>query len=215
MQHRLVTNHTTHPLKGNNITIAKTIRLTAILLTPFVFSSSAKAALVEFAITGTGANGTVASGSFTTDDSGGNIYAPGYFAPGGIWSSLSLTLSNIPGEGPAAVTLSGNDELGATWLTVDGSGAQFIGPYGGHNYGPPDQHHYDLGQPSHAFYPASYIFQSALYYDGNGSAVHQKDLITWTPASIVPEPGSVFLTLAGLAIVAGGLRRAQCEPENA
>ena len=198
------------------MTIAKTIRLTVVLVTTFVFSSPAKAALIEFVITGRGANGTVASGSLTTDDSGGNIYTPGYFAPGGIWSSLSLTLTNIPGEGPSAVTLIGNDELGSSWLSVDGSGTQFIGPYGGHNFGPPDQHHYDLGQPSQAFYPASSIFQTALYYDGNGSAVHQKDLITWSPATIVPEPGSVVFMLTGLAIAAGALRRRpHREPGNA
>jgi len=184
------------------MTIPQKLKFTTVVLAICLISRVASAALVQLQITGSGANGTVGSASFTVDDSDGNIYTPGYYTPGDIYYSGTLTLSNIPGGGPTSVTFSLSD-MNSTPLMVDSNSVQYLGPSGGHSFGPPNEDHYDLG-PSQPFYPSSFVFQTTLAYDGSG-----KDLITWSPATIVsaPEPGSAALTATGVVIAAGSFRR--------
>lgn len=182
--------------------IARIFRFVGSVPILFLVAGSARGALVQLEITGSGANGTVGSASFTVNDSDGNIYTPGYYTPGGIYYSGTLTLTNIPGGGPTSVTFSLSD-MNSTPLMVDSNSVQYLGPSGGHSFGPPNEDHYDLG-PSQPFYPSSFVFQTTLSYDGSG-----KDLITWSPATIVsaPEPGSAVLMVTGLVIAAGSFRR--------
>jgi len=183
------------------MTILQTFKFTTLAFALCLISGVARAALVQLEITGTGANGTVGSASFTVNDSDGNIYTPGYFTAGGIYYDGTLTLTNIPGGGPSSVTFSLSD-MNSTWLMVDSNSVQYLGPYGGHGFGPPEENHYDL-TPSQPFSP-SLVFQTTLAYNGS-----QKDLITWSPATLVsaPEPGSTVLLAAGLAVGAGVFRR--------
>jgi hypothetical protein len=162
------------------------------VVSAIIFSSSASATNVQFTFSGSGINGSTASGSFTVD--GGSLNS-GYFANGYIYPSLSLTIDNIPGAGPASATFDLND-INASWFSVDSSITAFIAPYGSKNFGPPAENHYDLGQPSQPFLP-SLVYQTALTY--NGSAV---DTITWSAASPVPEPASASLLLIAAALAA-------------
>ena len=186
------------------MTFSRILRSIAGVLALCLCCSSANASLVTFALTGSGTGGTTATASFTIEDgNNGTYYAPGYFANGSIYHDASVTLSNIPGGGPSSFT-SDLSEFGSSWFQVDGSGEHFIAPYGGHNFGPPFQNHYDLGQPSQPNYPGSYVYQSSLSYNGQA-----KDLITWTPAEIVPtpEPGSLALLLSSLLVLAAVVLR--------
>ncbi|HWA26157.1 MAG TPA: hypothetical protein VG734_10880 [Lacunisphaera sp.] len=169
-------------------------------------SNTAKADPTDFTFTGMGTNGTVAHGSFTTS----TILDPFYFSNGAIYSAFSLTLTNIPGSGPSSVTF-GLDDLQSSWLSVDGSGAVFIAPYGSYNYGGPFFDHYDLGQPAQPYYPGSFTYQTILYYDGEHG---YRDTITWSTATVVsssaavPETGSTFAMFAGAAaVLVAGVRR--------
>ncbi|MEP6670615.1 MAG: PEP-CTERM sorting domain-containing protein [Chthoniobacter sp.] len=191
------------------MTIPQTFRFTTLVLALCLISGAARAALVQLEITGTGANGTVGSGIFTVEDGDGNIYTPGYYAPGGIYYDGSVTLTNIPGGGPSSVTFSLLD-INATILMVDSNSVQYLGPYGGHGFGPPEENYYDL-TPSQPFSP-SFVFQTTLAYNGS-----QKDLITWSPATVVsaPEPGSAVLMGAGLVVGAGVFRGRRRAPRTA
>lgn len=165
-------------------------------------ASQAKATPVSFTFTGTGANGSTASGEFTVDET---ALVPNYFSQGSIFPSLSLTISNIPGGGPGSVTFSLGDLL-STWFFVDSNGVAYIAPYGAYNYGAPGYDYYALGQPSQPF-PGLSTYQTALTYDGSS-----RDLITWSPAarvaSDVPEAGAtaVYLALALVALGTGARR---------
>jgi hypothetical protein len=162
-----------------------------------LLSNSAKAALIDFTFTGTGSNGSIASGSFSVDE---GAIQPGYFATGGIFPSLSLSMIDIPGGGPTSADFDAND-LPFTWFYVDANSVVYIAPYGSKSYGPPDENHYDLGQPSQPF-PSSYIYETGLSY--NGSA---RDTIDWSVATPVPEPGTAFLFVSGVVAGAYVLRR--------
>ena len=169
----------------------KTLRVVTLALAALLLASSARAALVQFSFTGSGASGSTAVGSFSVDE--GSLY-PGYTASGGIFPSLSLTISNIPGGGPSSVSFD-VVEIQSSSFYVDANNVVYIGPTGSHNFGPPDQNHYDLGasQP----FPSSPVYQSGLGYNLVG-----KDVITWsvaTPVS-VPEPGTASLMLIAIAI---------------
>jgi hypothetical protein len=155
--------------------------------------------LAEFTFTGTGINGSIASGNFTVDD--GALY-PGYFATGGIFPNLSLTISNIPGGGPSSVSFDIND-IGSTWFAVDANSVAYIAPYGSHNFGAPDQNHYDLGQPSQPYLP-SFVFETGLGYNG-----FARDVITWSIATpvTVPEPVAASLVVTGVVMGAIVFRR--------
>src|SRR3954469_17791407 len=61
----------------------------ALALMVCLFCRSAKAGFVTFTFTGTGLNGSTAAGNFTVDE--GSLY-PGYFATGGVFPSLALTI---------------------------------------------------------------------------------------------------------------------------
>jgi len=161
-------------------------------LAVLLFSHSAKAVPVEFTFTGTGANGSIAVGDFTTDDAS---LVPGYFSAGNIYSSFSLTIYNIPGGGPDSFSL-GTSELSGSWLNVDSDSVVFIAPVGGKDYGAPFFNHYDFNQPSQPFLP-SLEYQNTLSYNGG-----VKDLITWSAATPVPEPSAcALLTLGALALL--------------
>ena len=114
----------------------KTSRATLLISATLLFCGSAMADSMDFTFTGTGINGSQANGSFTTSTN----LAPFYFANGSIYSAFSLTITDIPGSGPSSVTFDLND-IQSSWLNVDGSGNVFIAPYGGHGFGPPDEHH--------------------------------------------------------------------------
>ena len=151
--------------------------------------ASSQATLVTFRITGTGVRGSIASGLFTLDDGGGNIYAPGYYAAN-IYTSCSLTISNIPGPGPNAVTFDGiSQPAGSTFQTS--GGVQYIAPLAWMDYGPPAQHYYrvDSSQPN---YPGSLIYESTVIYDDYHSSA-ASDRITWSIATIVGPPPSLSI----------------------
>jgi hypothetical protein len=115
----------------------RTFRLLALAI--FLCTTSVKAGLAEFTFTGTGVNGALAAGHFTVDE---NALQPNYFANGNIYPSLSLTISNISGGGSVSFNLT---EISSSWFSVDANGVPFLLPLGSHNFGPPEQNHYDLG----------------------------------------------------------------------
>jgi|ERR1043166_1044702 hypothetical protein len=145
------------------------------------------AADVTYAFTGTGTHGSVAWGRFTT----AVVSEPDYYAPGGVYSSFSLTVSNIPGNGPGVCIFLKTDLDLFSAFTISG-GVPSILPLGGHGLGPPDENHYDLSggvEPN----------QSTLTYNR-----FYRDDITWsalTPVSPPPPPslsvqaGSADITL--------------------
>jgi hypothetical protein len=188
-----------HPKKMN---LTKNITPSVLLIATLFFCVSAKADPVTFNFTGTGINGSQASGSFTTSTA---LY-PFYYSNGDIYSDFSLTIANIPGSGPGSVTF-GLDDLQGSWLNIDGSGNVFIAPYGSHNFGGPDYHYYGLGQPSQPWYPTAFTYVTDLIYDGR-----YEDTITWsvaTPAgsgSTVPESGSTMVLILGAAAAMAAAR---------
>src|SRR3954467_10187007 len=127
---------------------------------------------VERSFTGTGANGSIAWGKFTTGDT---AFVPNYFAPGGIYQTFFLTISNIPGNGPD-VCIYLKTELDASWFSTDSDGVSSILPLGGHSFGPPEENHYDLsgGENPH---------QCILTYNASF-----RDTITWSGLTITPPP---------------------------
>lgn len=177
--------------------LGKAIGGLGFVLAVVLFSSSAKAGLIEFTFTGTGTGGSSATGSFSVDE---GAIQPGYSALGGIFPSLSLTITDIPGGGPTSADFDVND-LSFTWFYVDANSVAYIAPYGSKNFGPPEENHYDLGQPSQPF-PSSYIFQTALTYNG-----FARDTIVWSVATPVPEPATAILFASGLVLGAYVLRR--------
>jgi hypothetical protein len=180
----------------------KILSVATLAVGTLLFTGPAKASPVSFTFTGTGANGSTASGEFTVDET---ALVPNYFAEGGIFPSLSVTISNIPGGGPNSVTFSLGDLL-STWFFVDSNGVAYIAPYGTYNFGAPGFDYYALGQPSQPF-PGQSTYQTALTYD-----ISSRDLITWSPAaqasSDVPEAGgtAVYLAMALVALGTGARR---------
>jgi hypothetical protein len=179
----------------------KTSIAPVLFLASLLFCGTAVASPVVFTFTGTGINGSQASGTFTTSTN----LDPFYFSNGSIYSAFSLTITDIPGGGPSSVTF-GLDDLQSSWLNVDGSGTVFIAPYGSYNYGDPFYDHYDLGQPSQPFYPGSFTYQTILYYDGEHG---YRDTITWsaampvTSSTTVPEASSTLAMLMGAVMMLG------------
>ena len=155
-------------------------------------SASSQAALVTFKITGTGVRGSTATGLFTIEDSGGTIFTPGYYGAN-IYTSCSLTISNIPGPGPNAVTFAGIEQPAGSTFQTTSDGVQLIAPLAWRDYGPPDQNYYrvDSSQPN---YPGSLIYESTIIYDEYHPSA-ASDRITWSVATIVGPPPS--LSIAG------------------
>src|SRR5947207_2720218 len=81
---------------------------------------------VTYAFTGTGTHGSLAWGRFTT----AVVSEPDYFAPGGVYSSFSLTISNIPGSGPGLVIFKKTELEVFSQFTISG-GVPSILPLGG------------------------------------------------------------------------------------
>jgi hypothetical protein len=152
----------------------KTSPIIAFAFAVFLCFSSAKAADVEFAFTGTGINGSVAAGRFTVAET---ALQPNYYANGGIYPSLSLTISNIPGGGPFEVSFN-VIEINSSTFSVDANGVPSIIPLGSHGYGPPFENHYDLGAGSQPQ-------EGTLAYNGSF-----RDTIVWSfPVRVVlPSP---------------------------
>ncbi len=126
---------------------------------------------ITYSFTGMGLHGSMAWGSFTTAE----VLGPDYFAPGSIYSSFFLTISNIPGSGPGTVVFLKTELEIFSQFTVSG-GVPSILPLGGHDFGPPEQNHYDLGggvEPN----------QSTLTYNRA-----YRDDITWSALTIVSPP---------------------------
>lgn len=132
---------------------------------------------VTYAFTGTGLHGSQAWGKFTT----AVVTEPDYFAPGGVYSTFSLTISNIPGASPSVVVFNKMELELFSQFTISG-GVPFILPQGGHEYGPPEQNHYDLGGGTAAN-------QSDLTYNRA-----YRDEITWSGLTIVSPPAPPVLT---------------------
>ena len=151
-------------------------------LAMLLWSASSQAAPVTFRITGTGVQGSSASGLFTLDDSSGNIYVPGY-SGANIYTSCSLTISNIPGPGPNSVTFDGIEQPAGSIFQTTSGGVQLIAPLAWRDYGPPDQHYYrvDSSQPN---YPGSLLYESTIIYDDYHPSA-ASDRITWSIATIV------------------------------
>lgn len=162
--------------------------LLIVMLVVLASAHSAQASNVAFTFTGTGVNGSHASGTFTVAE---GALVPGYIASGSIYPSLSLTISNIPGPGPSTFSLS-LPELDSVFY-VHTNLAVYVAPYGSKGYGFPDQNHYDLGQAAQPFSPSP-TFVTGLGYNGVGV-----DLITWSVATAVPEPSSAALMIVALA----------------
>ena len=133
-------------------------------------------AVVQLSFTGTGINGSFASGQFTTGDT---ALAPNYFAPGNIYLSFSLTITNTPDGGAFSFI---PEELNASWFSTDAGGVPSILPLGGHDFGPPGYNHYDLsgGVAEH---------QSVLTYNGS-----YRDTITWSGLTLVTPPSPPVLS---------------------
>jgi|GEM_PF-3006336 len=136
------------------------------------FSRSARADLALFKFTGTGINGSIAWGSFTVADT---ALVPNYSASGGIYPSISMTISNIPGAGPGFVFFN-KDEIYGSWFNVDSNGVPSILPLGSHDFGPPGYNHYDLGGGPESG-------QGALAYNGSS-----RDIIIWSSLTRVYPP---------------------------
>jgi hypothetical protein len=166
-------------------------------LAMLLWSVSSQAAPVTFRITGTGVQGSSASGLFTLDDSGGNIYVPGY-SGANIYTSCSLTISNIPGPGPNAVTFDGTEQPAGSIFQTTSGGVQLIAPLAWRDYGPPDQHYYrvDSSQPN---YPGSLIYESTIIYDEYHPSA-ASDRITWSIATIVGPPPSLSIAATPLGV---------------
>ena len=131
---------------------------------------------VTYAFTGTGLHGSQAWGKFTT----AVVTEPNYYAPGGIYYAFSLTISNIPGNSPGVVIFLKTELELFSAFTISG-GVPSILPLGGHDYGPPEQHHYDLGGGVEAN-------QSTLLYDRA-----YRDDITWSGLTTVSPPAPPVL----------------------
>src|SRR5580765_2960289 len=69
------------------------IRMAVLAFAGFLLASPAHAGYVLMTFTGTGVNGAVAWGKFTVGDT---ALVPNYYAPGSIYGSFSMTISNIP-----------------------------------------------------------------------------------------------------------------------
>ena len=151
---------------------------TAILVSVgFLFASPAHAGYVLLTFTGTGGNGSVAWGKFTVGDT---ALVPNYYAPGNIYGSLSMTISNIPGPRPSVVSFT-LEQINSSSFTTDSNGVPTIQPLGGHSFGPPDQFNYALAggpQPN----------QSVLVYNSLNSQL--ADTITWSTPLVVVPPSS-------------------------
>lgn len=150
--------------------------LCALIVGGFPFSSKADLALFKF--TGTGVNGSIAWGSFTVDAA---AVVPNYYANGNIYPSLSMTISNIPGGGPGFVFFPLNDIYSSSF-TVDSNGIPSILPLGGHDFGPPEENHYDLGGGAE---PG----QGTLAYNGAF-----RDTIIWSSLTRVYPPSPPVLS---------------------
>ena len=158
------------------------IRTAVLAFAGFLLASPAHADYVLMTFTGTGANGAVAWGKFTVGDT---ALVPNYYAPGNIYGSLSLTISNIPGSGPSVVSFT-MEEINSSAFSTDSAAVPTIQPAGGHSFGPPNEFNYALGggpQPN----------QSTLVYNSFNSQL--VDTITWSTPLVVVLPPSPLLSV--------------------
>src|ERR1041385_810816 len=113
----------------------------AINVVVWAMAFAVRAEYLEFAFTGTGVNGSLAWGKFTT----GGPLQPNYYAPGNVYGSFSLTISNIPGPGPGLVNFK-LEEVGIfSIFSTDAASTPSILPLGGNDFGEPFHNHYNLG----------------------------------------------------------------------
>jgi len=134
------------------------IRMAILASVGFLFASPAHAGYVLLTFTGSGANGSVAWGKFTVGDT---ALVPNYYAPGNIYGSLSMTISNIPGPRPSVVSFT-LEEINSSSFTTDSNGVPTIQPLGGHSFGPPDQFNYALAGGPQRIKACSSIIPSTL-----------------------------------------------------
>jgi len=147
----------------------------ALIGTALALCGMARGTDVTYAFTGTGTQGSLAWGQFTTAE----VTLPDTYAPGDVYSSFSLTISNIPGPGPGFVIFNKTELEIHSVFSTDAGGTPAIVPLGEHDYDGSPGHRYVLGggpEPD----------QSTLVYDGAYC-----DDITWsalTPISPPPPP---------------------------
>lgn len=142
---------------------------------------------VIYAFTGTGDHGSLAWGRFTTP----LVTQSNYYAPGGGYSSFSLSVSNIPGSGSGTGTnvliFHKSDLEIYSVFGTDSNGVPYILPLGD----------YDLGPPEHNLYRLSGGIegnQSALTYNNTF-----RDYITWSGLTIISPPSPPVLSVESSA----------------
>jgi hypothetical protein len=150
-----------------------------VLMAVIALASNGRGENVTYVFTGTGLHGSQAWGKFTI----AVVTEPNYYAPGGIYYAISLTVSNIPGNSPGSVVFLKTELELFSAFTIAG-GVPSILPQGGHDYGPPEQNHYDLGGGVAAN-------QSVLTYNRA-----YRDEIAWSGLTIVLPPSQPVLSAA-------------------
>jgi len=157
---------------------------------------SAQGALVTYNLSGTGSGGTVASGTFSFDT---NVIGVSYFGFSALddLTSFSVTLSSIPGGGPASTTFAkGVDSSFLFPIATDSSGVIL-------DFNPGFTTNVDGYSLSPSFPNAG-----SLEWSGGGTV----DSMTWS-YSTVPEVGPMAVA-TGLGLIGfmalrrrSGLRR--------
>ena len=179
------------------------LRAAALILAFIPCCRFAMAATVDFTFSGVGVNGSMASGAFSIDEAALQPAYYGQISPYSAIFNLSLTVSNIPGGGPTAVSL---DPQGSyVFFGLDNDGIGRIIPGGSFIY--PNSYFYQLTANTNFFAPP-YTPDYHSVLDFVSFSRVQTDDITWSPAvAAVPEPASGAILSFGAAIVAARFRR--------
>lgn len=174
------------------------LRAIALVLALFFCCRAAIATTVDFTFTGTGINGSVASGAFSIDDAALQPAFYGQISQFAPVFNFSLTLSNIPGDGTGSHAF--DPQGSSVFFGMDSGGIARIIP--GATFSFPSGNYYQLTANTD-FYAPPFTPDYHSVLDFISFSRVQKDDITWAPAArVVPEPTSAALLGFGAAMVA-------------